>query len=424
MPEESIIAIAIVLLTLILYMIPKIPLSVTTIISMLSMAATGIISYEDAFSGFSNSATLLVVGMMIMGQSFFSCGLAEQIGNTLYNHIGNDEKHFIVIVLIVGSILGIFLNGTLVVAILMPVIDSIIYQSNGSITKKHTYFPLGIASVMGNNMTTISATSMITASGLVSAAGYKEMGVFTPTLVNLPALIIIIFLYIIVGYKLQIKWFDFDETPVKEMCIAKRKKADINTFKISITIMVISVSIIAMILGMNYGAVSLFGASVLIITGCISEKDAFKSVNWSTVIIVAGAIGFSKGVTNSGAGEYIAKFILNICGPLGGSVIGVTIIMFVIGSILSNLMSDNASVAILVPIVLVIANEMSTDPIPMVISTASGIKMAVCTPISVAPMTMIQGAGYRFKDYLRVGGLINLLALIIICIAIMLIYYL
>lgn len=406
---------------LILYAIPKIPLSVTTILAMLAMPAAGIVSYDDALSGFSNSATFLVAGMMIVGHAFFTSGLATQIGNLLYRFIGTNEKLFIMMILLIASALGIFLNGSLVVAMLMPIIDCIVVQSKGAITRKHTYFPLGLASVLGNNLTTVSATSMITAAGLVSAAGYGEMSLFAPTLINLPALIIVIVLYMLFGYRLQQKWFDFKEFPIYGEC--QKKQETPNKWKMFLTVVVLVAMIIAMISNINYGACAMAGAAILIFTHCIDERSAFAAISWPTIIIVAGAIGFSKGLAESGAGEVIANFMISICGPLGESPFAMCIILFLLGSLLSNLMSDNASVAILVPIALMLSKALACSAMPLVLATASGIKVAVCTPISVAPMTMVQIPGYRFKDYFRVGGLVNLIAMIATCFAIKLIYF-
>lgn len=419
---QSTIAIIILVLTLALYTIPSIPLSVTTVFSMLAMAMTGILSYSEAFSGFANSSVLLVAGMMIIGHACFTSGLAQKIGNILYKFVGANEKLFMIIVFLIAAALAIFLNGSLVVAMMMPIIDSVAYQSNGTINRKQIYFPLGLASVIGNNLTTISATSMITAAGIIAASGYGELGLFAPTVINLPALIVVIVLYILFGYNLQKKWFDFEEIPVAGDVGAESEVRG-STAKMILTAAVWGAVVIALVVGVNSGAVALLGSAILILFGCVGERDAFKSVSWSTVVVVAGAIGISQGLNKSGAGLVIANFILDLFGAQLSSPFALCIIFFLLGSILSNVMSDNATVAILIPITISIAEVLGSNPIPLVLSCCSGIKVAVATPVSVAPMTMIQTPGYRFKDYLRVGGLVNLVSLIVSSVVIYLVYY-
>ena len=123
----------------------------------------------------------------------------------------------------------------------------------------------------------------------------------------------------------------------------------------------------------------------------------------------------------SGAGAIIASTVIGLFGD--GSPFVICIALFVIGSLLSNFMSDNASVAVLIPITLAVAQGMNCDATPLVLSAASGIKVALATPISVTPMTMIGVPGYRFKDYLRMGGLVNLISLAVTSAAIYVIYF-
>ena len=285
---QSTIAIIILVSALVFYSIPKIPLSVTTIFAILTMAFTGIISFSDAFSGFSSTAVMLVAGMMIIGHACFTCGLAQKAGCLLYKFVGTDEKKFVMMILLIATMLAVFLNGALVVAMLMPIVDSVVAQSKGSITRKQTYFPLGFASTIGNNLTMISATSMITAAGLISAAGYGELGLFAPTVINLPALAVVIILYLLFGYDLQKKWFNFDELPLDEIEMTRTNTANCTPWKMVFTGVVLLGVVVMMICGVHYGAAALIGAGLLILTGCISEKDAFHSVSWPTIVIVGG----------------------------------------------------------------------------------------------------------------------------------------
>ena len=198
--EQSTLALIILAVTLVLYCIPAVPLAVTTILAMLAMAATGIITFSEAYSGFANSAIFLMAGMMIIGRAWFTTGLAGRISRVLYRFVGSNEKLLIAVILVVASFISVFLNGSLTVAILMPVIDSLVVRSGGRITRKQTYFPLGVASVLGNNLTTISATSMVTAGALLSEAEFRQLGLFEPTAVNLPALLVEIGGYLWAGH--------------------------------------------------------------------------------------------------------------------------------------------------------------------------------------------------------------------------------
>lgn len=422
--EQSTIALLIMGGILVMYIIPKIPLSVTTVAGMIAMAAVGIIPFSTAFSGFGNSAVLLVAGMMIIGEACFAAGVAEKMGGVLYRCVGGNEKKFVLMIFLAAGALSIFLNGALVVALLMTIIDSIAGESGGAITRKNTYFPLGVAATLGNNLTTISGTSTITALAIYYDAGYERVNLFAPLFINLPALIAVIVLYMLFGYKLQAKIFDFEEIPAGDEC--ERKKMDQDdkpVWKMVLTCAVLIGVTIALICGADYGAATLVGAAIVIVTGCVTEKAAYRAVSWTTIILVAGAIGISAGFSESGAGQVVADFAIHLFGNVAKSPFGMCVIIFVLGSLISNVMSDNAAAAILVPIALVVAQEQGVNPLPYVLAAASGVKDAISTPLAVATMTMVQPVGYRFKHYILMGGMINVLMLIGGCIMIGLLYF-
>lgn len=422
--ETSTIAIIILVATLILYAIPKMPLSVTTILAILAMVLFGVVDFASATSGFANNVVFLNAGMMIIGQAMVTTGLAQRVGNLVTRvNIGKNERLCIMLVLVVSTVLSVFINGAITVSIMMPIIDAIVLKSGGAISRKQTYMPLGIGSVIGNNVLTISATSMLTAVAMLEEMGYGTMSIFAPLGVNLPAIIVVFIFYALVGQKLQERWYQFDEVPV---AVSNEDTTDTKQYPVwkQIVVVLDFLAVVGcMIAGVPYGPVCLAGAVVVILTGCISEKNAMQSVSWSTIIVIAGSLGISSGMSESGAGAIIANFFIDIAGPFGESGIGMCIILFFIGSIISDVMSDNASVAILLPIGAAISEALGINPTPIFLAICSGVKVGLATPICVTPMTMVAVPGYRFVDYLRMGGLVNLICMVVTCAMIGFIYF-
>lgn len=419
---QSTIAIIIVASALILYVIPAIPLSVTTVLAMLAMAFTGIIPYEKAFSGFSSDATLLVVGMMIIGKACFTTGLAKKLSKVLCHFTGMSERSFATVLFVLACALGVFLNGALIVPLLMTMVNCVSSSSGGKFTRKNLYFPIGMGATLGNNMTTISGTSTITALGIYYAAGYATVGLFQPLLINLPAFLVAVAVYAFVGYPLSVRVFDFPDVQEEEACAAKDTTTCVR-WKMLLTGAVLIGVIIALVAGCNFGATALAGSVILILTGCISEKEAFQSVSWSTVVVLAGSIGISAGFTASGAGAICANFIINTFGAFAQTPFAMCVILFFAGTLISNVMSDNAAAAILTPIAIGIGVSMGEAPLPFVLSVAFGVKDAISTPLSVATMTMLQPAGYRFTDYVKVAGIINLTMVVVGCVMMKLVFF-
>lgn len=419
---QSTIAILILLAALILYAIPKMSLSITTLLALVAMVVTGIIDFETAASGFSNKVIFLIVGLTILGQAFVTTGLAGKIGDVIRKmRLDRSKKIFVLSMLCIATVMGVFLNGSIVVAVLLPVVDAVVLASDGRIQRKDTYWVVGLGSTYGNNLLTISATSMLTAVSLLVEMGYEEMNVLTPLLINLPGMLAVILFYATIGIKLQDKWFDFPEVPIEAAASAKGgpEAPAWKRWVVGITFLVV---VVLLVTGQDYGIVSILATAVVILSGCISEKQAWGCVSWGTIIVVAGSIGFSSGIGASGAGDVISNFFINIAGPLGETTIGICVVLFFVSALISSVMSDNATVAIMLPIASAIATNMGFDAVPIFIAVCSGTKVGILTPICVTPMTQICVAGYRFKDFIRMGGVLTLISMVCSCIMLAIVY--
>ena len=91
-------------------------------------------------------------------------------------------------------------------------------------------------------------------------------------------------------------------------------------------------------------------------------------------------------------------------------------------ALLSNVMSNTATVAVLAPLGINVALKMGADPITFVIGIIIASNLAFATPIGTPPMTMVLIGGYRFSDYVKVGGLFNVIAVVVTIFAVPLLY--
>lgn len=429
--DQATIAIIIVLITTILYATEAFPLAVTSLMAMAAMVVTGIIDWPEAFAGFSSSIVLMLIGVCIIGESFFTTGLAERIGRLLHRFADMDEKYFVIVVYTVACLMSAFLNASAVMAILMPVVDSLVYTTDRKISRKHTYLAMGIGSIFGANLSIIGSTSMYMAYTLLLDSSYHlQIGFFEPALTGAAACLMGLLIYGTVGYNLQKRFFDFEEVlpaAMTELCqkdeTFKGEKIICKPWKRKLVAFTMIGCIIAFICGFDIGGVAIIGACIVMATRCISEKTAYRGVSWETVFITAASMGFAAGVGSSGAGEAIANFVIRASGPIAESPLGMCLLILVLSTILSNFMSNIGVVVLLVPICINLAVTMGTAPIPLVLACAIGTNISVSTPVCVGPITVTTVAGYRFKDYFRMGGILNLLAAFVTGISLWLVYF-
>ncbi len=421
MLEHSIIAILIIFAVLILYFIQEIPIYVTTLLGCLAMALFGVISPEKALSGFSNSAALVIVGMMVLGEACFTTGLAKDAGK-LARRFTKSERQFVIAIMIIGVLLGSFLNANLLAPLLLAVVNVVVSNSEGRISRKATYMPTSFGVMFGNNLTTVSSSSALTAMAVITTAGYEEIGLFDFSVITLPATAICIIFYYFWGYRLAKKVWNFPEAAPAKLELLE-EGAQYPLWKKAVTLLTLIGVIAAMVMGANFGVTALLGACIVIFTGCISPKRAIQAVDWPTYLIASAALGMSTGLTESGGGLVIAEFLAHAAGPIVQSPAGICAIIAVVATILSNLMSDTATVAIMAPIGLALAQSVGIDAVPVAIAAAVGSKVAVATPVSVTSNSLAASAGYRFKDFLVIGGLMNLIQIVVTTIMLQIIYF-
>jgi len=418
----STLAIIILLVMLVLYAIPKMSLPVTTLLAMAAFVLFGIVDFGTVASGFANKVLFLIVGLTIVGQAMVTTGLTDKVGEFVHKlQLDRSKKIFVLSMLCIATVLGVFLNGSVVVAIMLPIVDTVVLASNGKIQRKDAYWVVGLGGTYGNNLLTISATSMLTAVSMLVEMGYEEMNVLTPLVINLPGMIAVIIFYAVIGIKLQDKWFDFPDIPIEMSTSAAGEQKPVwKQWVVGITFIVL---VVLLVMGKDFAIVSILATAVLIISGCISEKEAWKCVSWGTIIVVAGAIGVGSAIRASGAGEVITNFFISVSGPLAESGLGVCVVLFFVSALLSSFMSDNATVAIMLPIAASIAENLGFNAIPIFLAVCSGTKVGILTPICVTPMTQACAAGYRMKDFLKMGGLLTLISMICSCIMLAIVYY-
>jgi di/tricarboxylate transporter len=165
--------------------------------------------------------------------------------------------------------------------------------------------------------------------------------------------------------------------------------------------------VIAMVVLLATGAVppaaaGLLAVLALVLSGAVASADAYRSVSWETVVLVGGLIPLSVAIQQSGAATEIADRIIDVVGS--GSPILLMLALFVVSTILGLVISNTATVLIVLPIALAAAAEtgISVRPILMLVAVAGS--AALLTPIQTPGNMMVMApAGYRFSDYCRLG---------------------
>jgi di/tricarboxylate transporter len=155
-------------------------------------------------------------------------------------------------------------------------------------------------------------------------------------------------------------------------------------------------------------AAALIGAVGMVVSRCLTIEEAYEAIDWKVIFMIGGILPLGLAMEQSGAALWLVNTILNPfadCGP-----IVVLALLYLITAILTELMSNNAAAVIIAPIGLTIAAAMDVDPRPFLVAITFAASTSFATPIGYQTNTMVHApGGYRFIDYTRVGGPLNLI---------------
>ena len=416
--EPSTIALIIIGLMLVLFMTERIPIATTSIAACLALAIFGVIPMTSAFAGFGNDMVYLIVGMVVVGNALFETGVAQVIGEKIITLVGTREKIFAVAIILVTVAISLFMNNSATAALMLPIAASAIAASKGKLTKKNTFLMVGIAVCVGGGITLVGSPPQLIAHAFLEEHGHGGLGFFEVGKFGIPMLILLLVFFLTIGMKLQKKVFNFPEVedtdakkaPSSEDAVTAPK----SPVKMGISLAILVFCIVGFITGLwSMGVVAMTGAALSVITGCISQKRVFQKMDWTTVVIMGCSFGIAAGLDQSGAGRMIANGLIGLLGDN----INLWLLcsaLALVSMILTNFMSSTAAASILVPIAAFAALEVGFDVRAAVMITAVATNIGYATPVSTPPITMTLAGGYRFKDYIKVGGLFNLLAFLLI----------
>ena len=406
------VALIIIILTLIVFAIDKFPIGAVAMASSILLGITGCMSMSKVYSGWSSSLVIMLLGMMVVGYSMFKTGVVVLIGNAIKNsRLAQSERGMMIIIMLISGALSSVLSNTATVATFIPLIGAIVAASGGKLHNKFLLMPLGYAAAIGGTLTLIGSTSQPMVNTVLEQNELGLLGMLDFVPAALPAFIIMIVWMSTIGYTIMKKTCTFEDVSLgggDDAAIFENFKP---TYKTWISAGVMVFCVVGFITGLwNTAIIAIVGAAIVILTGCVSFKDAKNSgVEWNSIFIMAFAQGIAAGMNDSGAGELVARFFVDLVGS--NAVLQLMACILVV-TILTNIMSNTAVAAMMTPIYLLICAELGVSYYPFWMGIAVASNLTTATPIGGTAVSMVLQGGYRFNDFVKVGLPLNILMMI------------
>lgn len=394
-----------------LFVTELIPLAVTAVGAAVSCWLLGLIPVEQIFVGLADPTVVLFGGMFVVGAAMFYTGLAQQIGSTVVKMCGTGENRLMFGIMAVAALMSAFLSNTGTTACLIPVVLAIC--ANARISASRELMPLAFAAGLGGTITLIGTPPNILANVALKAAGMAELqfGFFEYAYIGIPITVAGIFYMMFIGkYLLPKEMQELESLEIEQEITAEtasRSKQVICGLIMAGVILTMAVDIVPL----EVAAVT--GALLCVLTGCLTEKQAYNSIDWITIFLFAGMIPVASAMNTTGAGKLIAEATVKMLG-VNPSPYLVTAVLFCLAVLLTQFMSNTASKALLCPVGIALSAQMGASPKAVLMAILIASSCAFASPVGTPPNTLVLGPGnYKFLDYVKAGSGLVFVCLIV-----------
>lgn len=397
--EPSTLTIIILILAVISFLLEKIPVNMTVMLTMCALVLTGLVTPQEAVSGFASTTILMLIGMVIVGSALFETGVCDKAAAVVTRY-AKTERQMIMAILILASIMSAGLSNSGTVAVFIPIIMGITASTDFSRSKLMMAAFLG--SMAGGRLTLVGDAAVNVLIGDQIKALGQPFGFFEISKIGVPLTIIMLIYMYFIGYKFLPDRREFSD---EDQIFAQGAKKDVPRWKQIASVAVLLAVFVGMIFEEQTGIpsymVAIMGAVADVLLGIFTEKQAYNLVSIKTAILLGGMTPLATALKNTGAAQIMADMLIRL---IGGStnVYYITIVIFILTCVMTQFMSNVVTITLLMPIIIAIAETIGVVPSALFMVLCIASTMSILTPIACPPGNLIYAyGGYRFSDYIK-----------------------
>jgi di/tricarboxylate transporter len=175
-------------LSAVFFAVGKVRSDLVALCALVCLLLTGVLTPQEALSGFSNPVVIMMVGLFVVGGAIFQTGLAKKISGKILSLAGESELRLFILLMVVTAAIGAFVSNTGTVALMMPIVVSLAAKSKTSSSR--LLMPLAFASSMGGMLTLIGTPPNLVIQEALTEAGYAPLSFFSFTPIGIICIVV------------------------------------------------------------------------------------------------------------------------------------------------------------------------------------------------------------------------------------------
>jgi sodium-dependent dicarboxylate transporter 2/3/5 len=406
-------ALAVTVFAAVLWISEALPLPVTAILIPVGLAIVGVFEVNTAFLSFGSPVLFLVLGGYALAVAVEVNGVDRWLARRVLGLAGNRSISLLAAFMLISAGLSMFISNTATTALLLPVAIGIInrHQADENLSR---VLLLGVAygASIGGVATLIGSPPNAIAAGLLGISYLEWLAYGLPISLTMLLLSIPLLWWI---YRPEHKQISIDLGEALPMSTTGKR-----------TLWVIAFTLVLWLFGPMLGtwlglpaalfsaeAVAMIAIGILIVTACVNWKALEKGIHWGVLLLMGGGLTLGRGLTESGASNWLAGLLTDSISEL--PLIVLLLIIVSIGVFITELISNTAVTAKLAPILMGVALQLGLEADSLVVPVAIASSMAFMLPVATPPNALVHASGYiSQRDMMHAGLRLNIVAILVI----------
>jgi len=406
-------ALSVTMFAAVLWITEALPLPVTAILIPVGLAVAGVFEVNNAFQSFGSPVLFLVLGGYALAVAVEVNGVDRWLAQHVLGMAGNRSISLLIAFMLISAVLSMFISNTATTALLLPVVIGIINRQQADKNLSRVLL-LGIAygASIGGVATLIGSPPNAIAAGLLDISYLEWLAYGMPVSFTMLLLTIPVLWW---TYRPEQKYINFDLGEELPMTVNGKR-----------TLWVIALTLMLWLFGPMLGkwlalpaalfkaeAVAVIALVALMLTTCVNWKALEKGIHWGVLLLMGGGLTLGRGLTESGASNWLAGLLTDSIGEL--PLFFLLLIIVFIGVLTTELISNTAVTAKLAPILMGVALQLGLEADSLVVPVAIATSMAFMLPVATPPNALVHATGYISQRHMMRAGLrLNVVAILVI----------
>lgn len=399
------ICLIICVLTMISYVVGKLPMGLTAMVSMMAFVLTGCLDPATAAGYFGNPNGLMMMAMFVVAAGFNR----TQFVRTVASSVNRIAKGSLIRVMfgyvLITMILSQFIQSSVIVyGIMAPMLIASCEELHISPSK--VLFPIAMACISTVSALPLGggATVFAEMNGYLQANDYTTFAVALtdPMKARLPAVIAMFIYCVFISTKVSPA-----EPPLKGNALQARadNREPLSPFKARAGYIIFILTTIALLfqpqLGIETWVICVTGAVAMVLFGVLSEKEAVAAINLPMAFLFVGSLAMGGALTQTGAGDVVGAILADFANMLSNPYL-IGFVFFIVPFLLTQVMMNRTVMIIFIPIAILACKAMGANPVGIVLLVQSACLSSFMTPMATPaiPMCMANG-GYDLKSIVK-----------------------